>query len=139
MKNEKGFTLIEVIIAVALLGVIAVALLGALGTASLAMFIADERATAESLARSEMEYVKGANYTDAPWSPPSYELPGTPPSWDMSHTLPTGYDGYTAHVTAEPLNGTDDGIQKITIVVSHLGKEITTSGNITLENYKVDR
>jgi prepilin-type N-terminal cleavage/methylation domain-containing protein len=137
MKNEKGFTLIEVIIAVALLGIIAVALLGALGTASLAMFTADERATAESLARSEMEYVKGANYTADGWS---YELPGSSPSWDPSHNaLPSGYDGYTANVTAEPLYSPDDGIQKITIVVSHLGKTITTSGNSTLEGYKVDR
>lgn len=136
MKNEKGFTLIEVIIAVALLGVIAVAFMGALGTASLAMFIADERATAESLARSEMEYVKSANYTADGWS---YELPGSAPSWDAGHTLPSGYDGYTANVTAEPLNTPDDGIQKITIIVSHLGKAITTSGNSTLENYKVDR
>ncbi len=137
MKNEKGFTLIEVIIAMALLGVIAVAFMGALGTASLAMFTADERATAESLARSEMEYVKGANYIADGWS---YELPGTSPSWDASHTLPSGYDGYTANVTAEPLNSPpDDGIQKITIIVSHLGKAITTSGNSTLEGYKVDR
>ena len=136
MKNEKGFTLIEVIIAVALLGVIAIAFLSALGTASLAMFIADERATAESLARSEMEYVKSANYTYNGWS---YELPTTAPSWDVSHALPSGYDSYTANVTTEPLNSPDDGIQKITIVVSHLGKEIISSGNSTLENYKVDR
>jgi prepilin-type N-terminal cleavage/methylation domain-containing protein len=137
MKNERGFTLIETIIAVALLGVIAIAFLGALGTASLAIFIADERATAESLARSEMEYVKSANYTAAPWSPSSYELPTTAPSWDPSHNaLPSGYDGYTANVTAAEI---DTGIQKITIVVSHLGKEIISSGNSTLEDYKVDR
>ncbi len=126
MKNEKGFTLIEVIIAVALLGVIAIAFLSALGTASLAIFIADERATAESLARSQMEYVKNQSYDDT----------NNPPQYSLLSGIP---GGYTVNVTAESLNNPDDGIQKITIVVSHLGKEIISSGNSTLEDYKVDR
>jgi prepilin-type N-terminal cleavage/methylation domain-containing protein len=136
MKDEKGFTLIEVVIAIALLGVLAVAFFSALGTASLGILTADERATAEGLARSEMEYVKTQAYSTAPWS---YELPGTPPSWDTNHALPSGYDGYTANVAASLVNATDDGIQKITIIVSHLGEQITISGNSTLEDYKVDR
>ncbi len=121
MKNEKGFTLIEVIIAVALLGVIAIAFLGALGTASLAMFIADERATAESLARSQMEYIKSQPYSDNV----TYD------EIDLDD-----FPGYEVGLLTTPL---DDGIQKITITISHLGKTITTSGNITLEGYKVDR
>ena len=136
MKSEKGFTLVEVTMGLALLGVIAVALLGALANSSKALIVADERATTESLARSEMEYIKSANYTYDGWS---YLLPGNPPSWDTGHVLPTGYDGYTANVTAEPLHSPDDGIQKIAIVISHQGKEIITSGNSTLEDYKTDR
>ena len=130
-KNEKGVTLIEVIIAVALLGVIVVAFFGALSTASKALFIADERATAESLARTEMEYVNNQDYVTDTWS---YQLPSTPPSWDASHTLPAGYDGYTADASATLLHATDDGIKKITITIHHHTKEI-----ITLEDYKVDR
>ena len=130
-KNEKGLTLIEVIIAVALLGIIVVAFFGALSTASKALFIADEQATAESLARTEMEYVKSVDYVTAPWS---YQLPSTPPWWDASHTLPAGYDNYTVNVSAAPLPGPDDGIQKITVTVSYLGDMV-----LTLEDYKVDR
>ena len=127
MKNEKGFTLIEVMIAIALLGIIAVAFLGALATASRALVIADERTTAESVARSQMEYVKNQNY-DAINDPPQYSLLSSIP------------DGYTIVVTAERLDpvgdgtGNDDGIQKITVTVSHNGKEV-----ITLEDYKVNR
>ncbi len=68
MKSEKGFSLIEVVIAIALLGIVAVAFLGALATGSRVIFIADERATAESLARTQMEYVRNQDYSDAPWN-----------------------------------------------------------------------
>jgi prepilin-type N-terminal cleavage/methylation domain-containing protein len=124
MKSEKGFSLIEVMLAIALMGVVAVAFLGALATGSRAIFIADERATAESLARTEMEYVRNQNY-DADNNPPQYAL------------IPDIPDGYDIEVTAERLdpNGdgtdTDDGIQKITVVIKHLDKEI-----FALEGYR---
>lgn len=131
--NSRGFTLVEVVIAIALLGVIGVAFLGGLSGASKAIFVADERATAESLARSEMEYVKSQDYEDsiAPWS---YELPTTPPSWDASHALPEGCDGYTVNVTAEllPSHSIDDGIQKITVTIKHCNNPDV----IILEGYR---
>ena len=131
--NETGVTLVEALVALAVLGLIAVAFLSGLTTAAQATFIADERATAESLVRSEMEYVKSQDYVIAPWL---YELPTTPPTWDPSHTLPAGYNGYTVNVTAELLDGheTDDGIQKITVTVKRGAKVI-----LTIEDYKVDR
>ncbi len=128
MKNEKGFTLIEVMIAIALLGIIAVAFLGGLATASKALVIADERTTAESLARSQMEYVKNQDY-DATNNPPQYSQLSSIPG------------GYTIAITAERLDpegddtGNDDGIQKITVTVGHLSK----SDVIILDGYKVDR
>jgi len=138
MKSEKGFSLIEVTIAIALLGIVAVAFLSAMGTASKAIFIADEQATAESLARSEMEYVRNQDYSVAPWA---YELPlytktnppPDPPSWWDTHTptLPTGYDGYTVTVSAEPLYAAND-IQKITLIVKHQDKPEV----VKLEGYR---
>ena len=128
MRNEKGFTLIEVIIAMALLGIIAIVFLGALATASNAIIIADERATAESLARSQMEYVKNQDY-DGVNNPPQYTL--------LSDT-PADYTIVIDAVRLDP-NGdgtdNDDGIQKITVTVDHLEKPEV----ITLEDYKVDR
>lgn len=144
MRNEKGISLIEVIIALALLGIIGLAFLGALSTASRAVITTDERATAESLARTEMEYVKSQPYsTDNPWS---YDVPpGAPPAeppdwWDPAHTLPDGYDNYSATVSATLLDpdgdGTsdDDGLLQITITINHLGDSV-----IILEGYKSAR
>jgi prepilin-type N-terminal cleavage/methylation domain-containing protein len=137
MKSERGFSLVEVVIAIALLGIVGVAFLGGLSTASKAIFTADERATAESLARTEMEYVRNQDYSIAPWD---YELPsgtssGVFPSWwnTANHTLPAGYAGYTVNVstTLLPSHSTDDGIQKIAVDIKHLNKEI-----FTLEGYR---
>ena len=114
MKQEKGFSLIEVMIAMLLVGIIAIAFLGALATASKALIIADERATAESLARTQMEYVRNQDY-DFDNNPPLYaQIP--------DEDIP---DGYVIDVTAERLDpkgdgfDSDDGIQKIIVTVEH--------------------
>lgn len=143
MKNEKGLTLIEVIVTLGLLGIIAVAFLGALATASHALIIADKHATAESLARTEMEYVKKQEYSVAPWSydSPSGTPPANPPDWwddENPHTLPDGYDNYSVNVNVTRLDpagddyGSDDGLQLITITVKHLEDDEV----IILEGYK---
>ncbi len=121
--RESGVTLLETVVALAILGTIAVAFLGGLVTTSKAAFIADERATAESLAQSQMEWAQSANYTD---NASQYSLA----------PLPTGKDyiNYSVNITAEPLHDPDDGIQKITVTVKHSGEQV-----FTLDGYKVDR
>jgi prepilin-type N-terminal cleavage/methylation domain-containing protein len=141
MKSEKGFSLAEVMVAIALLGVVSVAFLSSVSTAYKAVFVADEQVSGESLARSEMEYVKSQGYSSASPVSWSYELPsGTSPTgefptwWDEGdpHTLPPGYDSYIVTVTANPLHTPDSGIQKIMVVVSHLEKPQVVS----LEGYR---
>jgi prepilin-type N-terminal cleavage/methylation domain-containing protein len=149
MKKEKGFTLLGVMIALALLGIIAVAFLGALATASHALIVADEHAMAESIARSQMEFVKNQDYNPAT----DYD-PGTPGSGQVTYEqvsgVPEGYiicsvnrDGDIVEnavygvpwdsLNNQPLD-TDTGIQRISLVIMHYDREI-----ITLENYKVER
>jgi prepilin-type N-terminal cleavage/methylation domain-containing protein len=150
MKREKGFSLLEVMLAIALMGIIAVAFLGAMATGSRAIFIADERATAESLARSQMEYVKNQPYSSAPWNYTVTSLQrsstGQPSWYDINSNPPllsSNYDGYTVNVNAEPLRDPNgvilDGIQKITVMIYHPEEEIEENKVITLEDYKVDR
>jgi len=119
MKKEKGFSLIEVIIALALLGVVAIAFLSAMATGSKAIFIADERATAESLARAQLEFVRDQDY-DA-------DITHDPPEYDLIPDIPAGYEINLIPERLDPEGDgtdTDDGIQKITVVIKHHDKEI---------------
>jgi len=114
--SEKGISLIETVVALALLGVIAVAFLGGLGTASKTLMITDEQATAKTLAESLMEDVKSRDYATV---------------YDVT-IIPTEYVGYTAEIDAQNLH--DTNIQRITVTVEHNSKEV-----LVLEGYKVNR
>jgi prepilin-type N-terminal cleavage/methylation domain-containing protein len=57
-KDERGFTFTELIIALVLLGLISATFLGSISAGMKALEVADERVTAESIAKSEMEFVK---------------------------------------------------------------------------------
>ncbi len=121
--RESGIALLETVVALAILGTIAVTFLGGLVTTSKAAFTVDERATAESLAQSQMEWAQSVNYTD---NATQYSLA----------PIPTGKDyiNYSANITAQPLHDPDDGIQKITVTVNRSGGKV-----FTLEGYKLDR
>lgn len=126
MKNEKGFTLIGVVIALAVLGVIAVGFLSGLAGASRALFTADERTTANNLAESQMEDVKNQDYDDT----------NDPPQYALLSDIPDGYDIEVAAVRLDPEDDgfdDDDGIQKITVAIEHHGREV-----MILEDYKVN-
>jgi len=121
--RESGVTFIETVVALAILGLIAVAFLNGLTTNFKSVFIADEHTTAESLAQSQMEWVKNASYS---YNATTYS----------SAPIPSGKDylNYSTLITAEPLRSPDDGIQKITVTIKRSDKGVTI-----LEGYKVDR
>ena len=116
MKKEGGFSLIEVLVSLAILCIIAAGSLSGIATASKAVFIADERATAKNLAESQVEYVKKHDYA-ASYAPV---------------LIPGEYDGYVAAIDTETLRY--GNIQKITVTVQHHDKGVTM-----LEAYKVNR
>lgn len=62
VKSEKGFTLVETLIAVAILGLVGVGLVSGLFTAYSSLAISQERVFAESLAKSQVEHIKSQEY-----------------------------------------------------------------------------
>jgi prepilin-type N-terminal cleavage/methylation domain-containing protein len=130
MKRERGFSFIEVVIALGVLGMIAVGFLSGLGTASKGLLIADERETANNLAEAQVESIKNQPYDDDVLLHPE-------PQYYLITDIPSGYSiDQPMAVRLDPdLDGLDDddGIQKIKVTVRHNGKEV-----LTLEDYKVN-
>lgn len=150
-QSQKGLSLVEVLIALAILGVVAVVFLSSLATSSKATIIADERTNAESLTRSELEYIKSQPFSEAPWSyivsTTGYSTNSNYPSWwDATdpdfHKLPAEYTGYSANVTAEGYDANGDGhddtgIWQITVQVYHSENPNPDDRVLTTTTYKV--
>ena len=116
MRSETGSSLIETVVALALLGIIGVAFLSALATTSNTRLIADEHASSRILAESQMENIKKQTYSF---------------SYDPV-TIPADYPGYSAVVNVDNLR--NGNIQKITVTIRHHDRDIEA-----LESYKVSR
>jgi len=140
--SSEGMTLIEVIIALAILGLVAVTFLVGVSTALKATSLADELATAQNLAQSQVESVKNQEYDTAPSggeatydkislsSYPDYYIKSSDRDSNIVDEI-TGipWDSENGQPSSE-----DEGIQKITVVIYHDTKMV-----LTLEDYKVDR
>jgi len=143
--DSRGALLIEILIALAILGIISTVFIGAMYTALHSARIADERSIALTLAKNEIEFVKQHPCsTEVPWSYTVTYTDGTPsfsgaptPSWwpadpeSLSWPSSPDFDGYLVKIS-----GTEEeaGLQKVTASVEH-GSETV----LTLENYKTDR
>ena len=131
--NQKGLTLVEVLIALAIFGAIALSVFFALNVSHRTTHTVNRETTAESLSRSALEYIKNSPYDES----------GSPDYQDEvdANIIPPA--GYVIDVTAVPIDPDtyqplppldDDGIQEITV-------EVYFDGDLVLatENYKVKR
>ena len=129
LGNQKGLTLVEVLIALTVFAAISVSLFIALNVSHKTTHSVNEQTTAESLTRAELEYIKSCDY-DAENNPPVYGV-------DPDLVIPAKY---SIEVTAERLDpegdGTenDDGIQKVTVEIYYDGELV-----LTTVSYKVNR
>lgn len=111
VQDERGASLVEALVAVAILGLAIVAALTALSTGSLAVATVDQEATAQSLARWQLEEIKAAPYS-------------------ATYSAITQPD-YTISVGVDPMAA---NIQKITVTISRASKVLQV-----VEGYKVNR
>jgi prepilin-type N-terminal cleavage/methylation domain-containing protein len=150
--NSRGFTLIEVVIAMLLLGVIGVAVLGALSYASTVLITVDRRATAESLAKTQMEYVKSQSYITVNQTggvatyqkipdTVGYNISSVSRNGSVVENVIIGIPWNSGNNTAA---NNDTGLQKIKLIIKYdiLRYDITSRNstlvgkNFTLEDYK---
>lgn len=123
--GERGFGLVETLAAVAILGVAVVAFVGGLSSGTIAVREGNQELVAQSLAQTQLEYVK-----DYPYEPAATTYPTV-------HT-PEGYsicpEGYSICVEVGSIPDTDTDIQKIMVTISRDEEDI-----LTVEDYKVNR
>ncbi len=146
-KSERGVSLIEVLIALVILGVVAVGFLAALNNSGNSVSMADERATAESLARSQLEYARQQIYLPAPLDGETEYLKvdmSAHPNYEIKSVTRSGSEevnNLADEVIAVPWDSenntaesSDIGLQRIKLVILH-------NGNIVLmmESYKTNR
>lgn len=114
--RERGVTLIETIIAIALLGIVGSVLMGGMTDIYRAVPTADEQEIGKQLARSQIETVMkkpySLSYTPAP--------------------IPAMFPGYTAEIDVTPYRL--GNIQRIVVTINHDG-----NASATLEIIKANR
>jgi prepilin-type N-terminal cleavage/methylation domain-containing protein len=122
VADERGETLLEMLIAVAIMGIAAVALMAGLTTSVMMSDIHRKQATAGAAVRDYAEalqnYVAGGHYIDSCASPAGYAL--------ASFAVPSGYQHSVVAGSIRYWNGsawqstctTDKGLQKLTVQVA---------------------
>ncbi len=117
-QGQAGLGLVETLVAVAILGASVVAFVGALSAGSIAVGEQDDEVVAQSLARSQMEYIKGYTYDPSASTYPAIAVPAD----------------YSLSVAVSPVPGADSSIQKIIITILKGGQAL-----LTVADYKMNR
>ena len=125
MKNQQGFSLIEILMALVILGTAGVGFLSGIKTVYETVPVTDQENIALSIAENQMEYIRiqpyehSGKYKIISNIPPGYSI-----STPMAGFMDPEDDGYDD----------DDSLQKITVVVHYKDEPVTA-----LEAFKPDK
>jgi prepilin-type N-terminal cleavage/methylation domain-containing protein len=127
MKNQAGFSLIEILLAVALMGILGTAVPSALSGANRATITTNQNVTAESLARSQLDYIQNQPYDSENTTPVYAVIPNLPATYSIVTPMAQRLDPFG--------DGTDndDGLQQITVSVERYDSIV-----FTLVDFKVN-
>ena len=110
MTRRKGFSLVETMVALALLGVIVVTVLGAFSTVNLAVRRHAVATSVDRLVRSDAEYIKSQPYAGKPATYLNLAAPGYAFSIQILYYNP-------ANGTFTAANA-DNGLQEVVLTVT---------------------
>jgi competence protein ComGC len=128
-RNEKGATLVEELITVAIISIGIVILVAMITTGVIGVRTVDDKVLAESLARSQLEMIKDAAYEADPGTSP-YPSVTTISGYIVSVSIKYWNAG-SGSFTSTQMNY---GLQKITVTISTGGTDIVQTAA-----FKVDR
>ncbi len=126
MKNQQGTTLVEVLVAVAILGVVGVGFIWGMTSVTKTVPMVDDKVTALSLAESQMEYIRNQPYG---WF---YETVDAPPGMHIVTPMAFDFDANGDNL----INQDDDFIQQIRIAIWVPEVNGGSKVVITLEEYR---
>ena len=118
IQSQRGFGLVETLVAVAVLGSAVVSFVVSLSAGSLAVNEQDKETLAQTLAQTQIEYTKNYAYNPAAATYPTVATPS----------------GYTITVIVSSVAGTDVNMQKIIVTILKAGSSI-----LQVSDYKVNR
>ncbi len=127
LGGESGLSLVEELVALAIVAVGVGFVLSTVGTATVGVTTTDEHVVAEALARSQIESIKNEVYRP---QPAPYLILTAPANYSLAITV----DYWTAPNGPFNTTGPDNGLQRITVTVSHGGRTV-----LTLQDFKVSR
>jgi prepilin-type N-terminal cleavage/methylation domain-containing protein len=118
VNNQRGFSLIEVLVAMIIISIVFAGLLGAMNGSTRVAVQKDRMDTARVLAEGQMEYVKKQPFSTT-------YLPD-PTTYDSINNEFIYYPGYSATITAAPAVERNANIQKISIGIVCQGSTVAT-------------
>ncbi|MBN1643728.1 MAG: type II secretion system protein [Dehalococcoidales bacterium] len=117
-NSERGSGLVELLVAVAIVGTALAVFIAALSTGSLSVAEMSQETISQRLAQSQIEQTKSA----------AYDATGA------SYTLVPAPSGYSISLNVDSSIYADNKIQKLTVTISHDAQQV-----LVMEDYKVDR
>jgi type II secretory pathway pseudopilin PulG len=118
IRDESGISLVESLVAVAILGVSVTSLIGSLSVGSSSVNIQSEATIAQNLAQTQLETIKSAAYDATGYSYSAVSAPS----------------GYAVSISTNSSIYANNKIEKITVTITHNGSAV-----LTVEDYKVNR
>ena len=136
-RDERGETLVEIVVAVAILGLAATVLVGALGTVTSASSLHRHQATAETAVRTYAEAVRAVGYRDC-------RAPLTYAAADVGFAVPAGFatsvpqvsywDGAGFAAPCPPVGATGPQLQLVTLEVHALDGQESETVRLTVRS-----